>query len=76
MGLVDKNNNSIVLDGAWRRPAYFENAVDFEIANGDTNDVRCIGEALSFAVNSFNFVTSIAVLEHLNDTFLCYSERA
>lgn len=50
--------------------------MDFEIANDDTIDDRGIGEVLPFAVNSFNSVTSIEVLEHLKDTFLCSSERA
>ncbi|MEM7015788.1 MAG: class I SAM-dependent methyltransferase [Pseudomonadota bacterium] len=73
--LVAQCENGWVLDcGAGRRPAYFDNVVNFEIADYETTDVRGVGEVLPFVDNSFDAVLSLAVLEHVKDPFLCARE--
>jgi len=75
MELIKKNEGGLVLDcGAGKRPVYFDNVVNFEIANYDTTDVRGVGEVLPFIDEAFDAVLSIAVLEHVKDPFLCARE--
>jgi len=75
MELIEKNENGWVLDcGAGKRPVYFDNVVNFEIADYETTDVRGVGEVLPFVDDSFDAVLSIAVLEHVKDPFLCARE--
>lgn len=77
MEIVNKHKNGWVLDcGAGKRPIYFDNVVNFEIAPYDTTDVRGVGEVLPFVDNAFDAVLSIAVLEHVKDPFLCAGEIA
>lgn len=77
MEIVNKHKNGWVLDcGAGKRPIYFDNVVNFEIASYDTTDVRGVGEILPFVDNAFDAVLSIAVLEHVKDPFLCAREIA
>lgn len=73
--LIKKNEDGLVLDcGAGKRPVYFDNVVNFEIADYDTTDVRGVGEVLPFISGAFDAVLSIAVLEHVKDPFLCAKE--
>ena len=73
--LIEKNEDGLVLDcGAGKRPLYFDNVVNFEIADYDTTDVRGVGEVLPFISGAFDAVLSIAVLEHVKDPFLCAKE--
>jgi len=75
MQLIQKHSTGVVLDiGAGRRPVYFDNVVNFEIALYDTTDVRGVGECLPFKDNSVDGIISIAVLEHVKDPFLCAAE--
>jgi SAM-dependent methyltransferase len=75
MGLIEKYESGLVLDcGAGRRPRYFSNVVNFEIADYETTDVRGVGEVLPFVDNAFDAVLSLAVLEHVKDPFLCARE--
>lgn len=75
--LINKNEDGLVLDcGAGKRPVYFDNVVNFEIADYDTTDVRGVGEVLPFIDKAFDAVLSIAVLEHVKDPFLCAREIA
>ena len=75
MDLIRKNEGGLVLDcGAGRRPVYFANVVNFEIADYETTDVRGVGEVLPFIDEAFDAVLSIAVLEHVKDPFLCARE--
>jgi SAM-dependent methyltransferase len=75
LGIVQKYAEGLILDcGAGNRPTYFENVVNFEIADYKTTDVRGVGEVLPFADNAFDAVISIAVLEHVKDPFLCARE--
>jgi len=72
MELIKKNEGGLVLDcGAGKRPVYFDNVVNFEIADYDTTDVRGVGEVLPFIDEAFDAVLSIAVLEHVKNPFLC-----
>lgn len=73
--IIQKYADGLILDcGAGKRPTYFENVVNFEIADYATTDVRGVGEVLPFADNAFDAVISIAVLEHVKDPFLCARE--
>ena len=75
MELIKKNEDGLVLDcGAGKRPIYFDNVVNFEIADYDTTDVRGVGEVLPFIDDAFDAILSIAVLEHVKDPFLCAKE--
>jgi SAM-dependent methyltransferase len=75
MELIEKNRDGLVLDcGAGRRPEYFDNVVNFEIAHYETTDVRGVGEKLPFLDGSFDAVISLAVLEHVKDPFRCAKE--
>lgn len=73
--IINKNQDGLVLDcGAGKRPVYFDNVVNFEIADYETTDVRGVGEALPFCDESFDAVLSLAVLEHVKDPFSCARE--
>lgn len=75
MELIKNNESGLVLDcGAGKRPVYFDNVVNLEIADYETTDVRGVGEVLPFIDESFDAVLSIAVLEHVKDPFLCARE--
>lgn len=75
MDLIRENRDGLVLDcGAGKRPVYFDNVVNFEIADYDTTDVRGVGEVLPFIDKAFDAALSIAVLEHVKDPFLCARE--
>lgn len=75
LDLINANEFGLVLDcGAGRRPVYYENVVNFEIAPYDTTDVLGVGEKLPFKDGSFDAVISIAVLEHVQDPFICAKE--
>ena len=77
MNLITKYESGWVLDcGAGKRPIYFDNVINFEIAPYSTTDVRGVGEVLPFVEDSFDAVISIAVLEHVKDPFLCAKEIA
>ena len=75
--LIEKHRDGLVLDcGAGRRPEYFDNVVNFEIAHYETTDVRGVGEVLPFVDGAFDAVISLAVLEHVKDPFACAKEIA
>lgn len=75
--IIQQNVDGFVLDcGSGRRPTYYDNVVNFEIAAYDTTDVRGVGEALPFVDGAFDAVLSIAVLEHVKDPFACAREIA
>ncbi len=75
MEIIKQNENGLVLDcGAGKRSVYFDNVVNFEIADYETTDVRGVGEALPFVDESFDAVFSLAVLEHVKDPFSCARE--
>ncbi len=77
MKLIEDNKDGFVLDcGAGKRPVYFDNVINFEIADYDSTDVRGVGEVLPFIDDSFDAVLSLAVLEHVKDPFLCAREIA
>jgi SAM-dependent methyltransferase len=77
LNLITENENGLVLDcGAGKRSVYFDNVVNFEIADYETTDVRGVGEVLPFVDKTFDAVISIAVLEHVKDPFLCAKEIA
>jgi SAM-dependent methyltransferase len=70
LAMIERHPDSWILDcGAGRRPVYFDNVVNFEIAPFDTTDVRGVAEVLPFVDGVFDGVISIAVLEHVKDPF-------
>lgn len=73
--LIEVAEGGLVLDvGAGRRPVYFGNVVNYEIACYDTTDVVGPADNLPFADGTFDGVLSIAVLEHVQDPFRCAAE--
>lgn len=69
------NKNELVLDcGAGSRDIYFENVVNFEIAQYPSTDVLGVGEVLPFKDGTFDAVLSSAVLEHVKNPWLCAQE--
>jgi SAM-dependent methyltransferase len=72
---IDSHPDDLILDaGSGLRPTYYSNVVNFEIAPYDTTDVLGVGEHLPFKDNSFDFVISVAVLEHVRNPAKCASE--
>jgi SAM-dependent methyltransferase len=73
--LIEKYSEGVILDcGAGKRPVYYDNVINFEIADFETTDVRGVGEVLPFVDGCFDAVISIAVLEHVKDPFQCARE--
>ena len=65
----------LVLDcGAGSRDVYYENVVNFEIADYVSTDVLGVGEELPFRDGCFDAVLSLAVLEHVKDPVRCAQE--
>lgn len=75
--LIARHEDGLVLDcGAGFRQTYYENVVNFEIADYASTDVLGVGEELPFLDDTFDAVISIAVLEHVRDPFRCAQEIA
>ena len=73
--MIERYSTGLVLDcGAGMRPVYYSNVVNLEVVAYDTTDVLGIGQHLPFQANTFDGVVSNAVLEHVNDPFLCARE--
>ncbi|PBC02075.1 class I SAM-dependent methyltransferase [Mesorhizobium sp. WSM3860] len=67
---IEKNRDKLFLDaGAGFRPVYYENVVNLEIVPYATTDVLAVVEKIPFRDNSFDYVISNAVLEHVRDPF-------
>ena len=65
----------MVLDcGAGSKSDRFSNVVNLEIVDYPSTDVLAVGQALPFIDNCFDAVLSIAVLEHVNEPFICAEE--
>lgn len=63
--LIRKNPDKLFLDvGAGLRATYYTNVVNTEIYPSVSTDVICVGEALPFADEQFDFVFCFATLEH------------
>ena len=75
LDIIGKYSDGMILDnGCGLRNVYYENVVNFEIANYPTTDVLGIGEKLPFKSNTFDAVFSLNVLEHVIDPFESASE--
>ena len=73
--MIERNASGLVLDcGAGMRAVYYSNVVNLEVVPYDTTDVLGIGQCLPFQAETFDAVLSLAVLEHVNDPFLCARE--
>jgi SAM-dependent methyltransferase len=63
--LIRENRDKLFLDvGAGLRDVYYRNVVNTEIYPSLSTDVLCVGEALPFVENQFDFVFCFATLEH------------
>ncbi|MEW4568169.1 methyltransferase domain-containing protein [Tautonia sp. JC769] len=60
--------------GAGFRRNPVPNVINMEIYDYPSTDILCIGQDLPFRDDSFDAVLSIAVLEHVDDPFLCAQE--
>jgi SAM-dependent methyltransferase len=75
VALIEEYKDGLLLDcGAGRRPVYYDNVVNYEIANYDSTDVLGVAEELPFVDNAFDAVISVAVLEHVRDPFTAARE--
>lgn len=73
--LIKENPNKIFLDiGAGFKYHCYENVVNMEIVDYPSTDVLGLAEKLPFTNNSFDFVLSEVVLEHVKDPFECARE--
>jgi hypothetical protein len=73
--LIQKYKEGMLLDcGAGKRPVYYDNVVNYEIANYNTTDVLGVAEELPFTDNAFDAVISVAVLEHVRQPFKAAAE--
>jgi SAM-dependent methyltransferase len=75
LNLINGCAAGLVLDcGAGFRNTYYENVVNYEIADYPSTDILGVGEKLPFQDNSFEGVISVAVLEHVRNPFKCAEE--
>lgn len=73
--VVEANPDKLFLDaGAGFRPFYYPHVVNLEIVPYYTTDVLGVLEKIPFADNTFDYVVSNAVLEHVRDPFSAASE--
>ncbi|AZO63873.1 MULTISPECIES: methyltransferase domain-containing protein [unclassified Mesorhizobium] len=67
--------DSIFLDaGAGLRKRPLPSVINAEIYDYPSTDILTIGQSLPFKDNSFDGILSLAVLEHVDDPFLCAKE--
>jgi SAM-dependent methyltransferase len=72
---VENERDKFFLDaGAGFRPTYYEHVVNLEIAPYTTTDVIGALERMPFADDTFDYVISNAVLEHIRDPFTAAKE--
>jgi SAM-dependent methyltransferase len=72
---IEANPGKLFLDaGAGLKYRNYENVVHFEIVDYPSTDVLGVGEKLPFVNDSFDFVLSAVVLEHVKDPFACARE--
>ncbi len=72
---IESNPDKLFLDiGAGFKPVPSTNVVNFEIVEYPSTDVLGVAERLPFANDSFDFVISAVVLEHVKDPFACAQE--
>ena len=63
--MIQNNPDKLFLDvGAGLRPTYYANVVNTEIYPSISTDVLCVGEAMPFANEQFDYVFCFATLEH------------
>lgn len=75
MKFIEEYADGLILDnGCGYRYNYYDNVVNFEIADYPSTDVLGIGEKLPFKSNTFDAVFSFAVLEHVQNPFECAQE--
>ncbi|MCA0029724.1 MAG: class I SAM-dependent methyltransferase [Mesorhizobium sp.] len=74
-GKIENNEEKLFLDaGAGFRPVYYRNVVNLEIVPYVTTDVLAVLEKMPFKDESFDYVISNAVLEHVRDPFAAARE--
>ena len=73
--VVESERDKFFLDaGAGFRPTYYEHVVNLEIVPYATTDVLGALEQMPFAGDTFDYVISNAVLEHVRDPFAAAKE--
>jgi len=73
--LAPLDEGSLILDvGAGFRRWPRKNVVHLEIYDYPSTDVLAVGEDLPFPDNTFDSVLSLAVLEHVQNPFICAAE--
>jgi SAM-dependent methyltransferase len=75
LGIIDEYADGLILDcGAGFRDTYYENVVNYDIADYLSTDVIGVAEKLPFADSAFDAVFSFAVLEHVKFPFEAAAE--
>ena len=73
--LITSEPGRLFLDaGAGFRPTYYANVINLEIVPYATTDVLAVLEMIPFANDTFDYVISNAVLEHVRDPFTAARE--
>jgi len=73
--LESLGSEAMILDaGAGLRRMPARNVINLDIYDYPSTDILAVGQDLPFKDNTFDGILSIAVLEHVNDPFLCARE--
>lgn len=75
--LIERFADGWILDcGAGKRPVYYSNVVNYDVADYESTDILGTKDALPFTDNAFDAVLALSGLEHAQDPFAFAAEIA